>query len=148
MKTVLIELPETLFSALRKPPNEFVKEMRIAAAVKWYELEQLPQVNWGQKIEEITITPEVAGWDLGKGEAEVLSFTFNNPTYAAIVDDRAAKNCAKALGIITLGTGGVLLLAKRRGLIPNISPRLEALRNSGLWLSDTVINLLKQQAGE
>jgi predicted nucleic acid-binding protein len=52
------------------------------------------------------------------------------------------------LGIITLGTGGVLLLAKRRGLIPNISPRLEALRNSGLWLSDTVINLLKQQAGE
>ena len=88
--------------------------------------QQLPQVNWVQKREQITITPEVAGWDLGKGEAEVLSLTLNNPTYAAIVDDRAAKNCAKALGIITLGTGGVLLLAKRRGLIPNISPRLEA----------------------
>jgi predicted nucleic acid-binding protein len=84
--------------------------------------QQLPQVNWVQKIEQITITPEVAGWDLGKGEAEVLSLTLNNPTYAAIVDDRAAKNCAKALGIIALGTGGVLLLAKRRGLIPNISP--------------------------
>jgi predicted HTH domain antitoxin len=43
MQTVLIELPETIFSALRKPPNEFVKEMRIAAAVKWYELGQVSQ---------------------------------------------------------------------------------------------------------
>jgi predicted HTH domain antitoxin len=43
MKTVLIELPESLFSALRKPPNEFVKEMRIAAAVKWYELGEISQ---------------------------------------------------------------------------------------------------------
>lgn len=43
MQTVLIELPDNIFSALRKPPNEFVKEMRIAAAVKWYELGQISQ---------------------------------------------------------------------------------------------------------
>jgi predicted HTH domain antitoxin len=28
---------------LRKTPDEFVQEMRIAAAVKWYELEQISQ---------------------------------------------------------------------------------------------------------
>jgi predicted nucleic acid-binding protein len=110
--------------------------------------QQLPHVNWSQKIEKITIQPEVAAWDLGKGESEVLSFALNNPSYAAIVDDRAAKNCAQALGIVTIGTGGVLLLAKRRGLITNITPRLEALQNSGLWLSERVINLIKKQAGE
>lgn len=110
---------------------------------------QLPQVDWIQKIPGIMITPEIASWDLGKGESEVLSLTFlKSPNYLAIVDDRAAKNCAKALGIMTIGTGGILLLAKRRGLIPNISSRLESLRNSGLWLSDQVINILKQQAGE
>lgn len=43
MQKVLIELPETIFSALRKQPHEFVKEMRIAAAVKWYELGQISQ---------------------------------------------------------------------------------------------------------
>lgn len=43
MKTLSIQLPETVFSALRKNPDEFVQEMRIAAAVKWYELGEISQ---------------------------------------------------------------------------------------------------------
>ena len=43
MKTISIELPATVFSALRQTPDEFVQEMRIAAAVKWYELGQISQ---------------------------------------------------------------------------------------------------------
>jgi predicted HTH domain antitoxin len=33
----------TVFAALNKEPNEFVQEMRTAAAVKWYELEKISQ---------------------------------------------------------------------------------------------------------
>ncbi len=33
-----LDMPEGAFSALRKSPNEFTKELRLAAAVKWYEL--------------------------------------------------------------------------------------------------------------
>ena len=43
MTTIPVELPTGAFSALRKNPHEFVREMRIAAAVKWYELGEISQ---------------------------------------------------------------------------------------------------------
>ena len=35
---ISIELPDGVFSALRSNPETFVQEMRLAAAVKWYEI--------------------------------------------------------------------------------------------------------------
>lgn len=43
MTTISIELPESIFSALRKDPNEFTQELRLVAAIKWYELGQITQ---------------------------------------------------------------------------------------------------------
>lgn len=38
-----LEMPDGAFSALHKSPDEFVKEMRIAAAAKWYEVTAISQ---------------------------------------------------------------------------------------------------------
>ncbi|MBW2096852.1 MAG: UPF0175 family protein [Deltaproteobacteria bacterium] len=43
MPELTVELPESAFAALRKDPGEFASEMRIAAAVKWYELGMISQ---------------------------------------------------------------------------------------------------------
>ena len=42
-KTYPIQLPESAFSALRKPPVEFVEELKCAAVVKWYEAGMISQ---------------------------------------------------------------------------------------------------------
>ena len=47
-RTVSIELPEEVFSALRKDPESFVSDMRLAAAVKWYELGEISQEKAAQ----------------------------------------------------------------------------------------------------
>ncbi len=43
MPTLTIDIPESAFSALSASPEEFAQELRLAAAVKWYELERISQ---------------------------------------------------------------------------------------------------------
>jgi predicted HTH domain antitoxin len=42
---VNVELPEEVFSSTRSTPEHFIKEMRLAAAAKWYEMEKISQAK-------------------------------------------------------------------------------------------------------
>jgi predicted HTH domain antitoxin len=48
MPTVTLELPEQVFSALRRSPEEFVRELRLAAAIYWYARGELSQEKAAQ----------------------------------------------------------------------------------------------------
>jgi predicted HTH domain antitoxin len=43
MRTVSFDLPEEVFSALRRSPEEFVRALRLAAAIHWYERGEISQ---------------------------------------------------------------------------------------------------------
>lgn len=43
MTTLTIEMSERVFTAMRVDPEEFTKEMRLAAAVYWYEQGRISQ---------------------------------------------------------------------------------------------------------
>ena len=97
----------------------------------------------------VKIVEDVLVWNLGNGETEVLSFAFENKTkFTALIDDRTARKCAETLNIKTLGTGGILILAKKRGLIENVAVELKKLQSAGLWISDEIVNVILKQANE
>src|SRR6202035_1705399 len=48
MATLTLELPEEVFSALRRSPEEFARELRLAAAVHWYQRGQVSQEKAAQ----------------------------------------------------------------------------------------------------
>lgn len=108
---------------------------------------ELGQQSW-PILEAVLSSPRVAAWNLGAGETAVLSHALAHPPLRAVIDDMDARRCAKTLGIPMLGTGGLLVLAKRRGLLASVSEGLAKLRQSGLWLSDDILRILKDQAGE
>ena len=43
MVQMMIEMPEGAFASLRKDPESFARELRLAAAVKWYEIGEVSQ---------------------------------------------------------------------------------------------------------
>ena len=43
MAKITIDFPEGVFSAVRRSPQEFVQEMRIAAALLWYSQGEISQ---------------------------------------------------------------------------------------------------------
>jgi predicted HTH domain antitoxin len=43
MTQLTLDMPESAFAVLHQAPREFAQEMRIAAAVKWYELGRFSQ---------------------------------------------------------------------------------------------------------
>jgi predicted HTH domain antitoxin len=45
MVQMTIEMPEGVLAALHKDPASFAKEMRLVAAVKWYEMRQVSQAR-------------------------------------------------------------------------------------------------------
>jgi predicted nucleic acid-binding protein len=90
----------------------------------------------------------IANWDLGSGESHVLSWAMAYNDYEAIVDDLAARKCAQALAIPIRGTLGVLLLAKKTGLIPKINPLLNAISAAGLRIAPNLLDAVRKLADE
>lgn len=65
-----------------------------------------------------------------------------------LMDDRAAVAHARAIGLKVLGTLGILVLAKRRGLLKEIRPLVHQMRDGGHYLSEAAIRAALDAAGE
>ena len=99
-------------------------------------------------VEVDIIVPTIAGWDLGRGESEVLSYAYTHPGFEAIVDDRAARHCAESLGVPVRGTLGVLLLAKKEGRLENVKAILGELQKVGFRIDSGLVEKALRLAGE
>jgi predicted nucleic acid-binding protein len=98
---------------------------------------------------EILAMPEILAWDLGKGETAVLSYALANQTWTAIIDDQAARKCARSFSIPVKGTLAVVILAKKRGLVGSAADVMRSLQAAGLRLDDDLIRIaLKQTVDE
>jgi predicted nucleic acid-binding protein len=104
--------------------------------------------TWLKVVPAPNIPAEVAAWGLDAGEASVLAVALGQPDMQAVLDDLAARRCAAALGIPTQGTLGLILVAKRLGMIQEVRPVLDSLRQAGFYVSDRLVRAVLNQAGE
>jgi predicted nucleic acid-binding protein len=94
------------------------------------------------------IPSSIATLSLGPGESETMALALESQIPRVILDDLAARELGRSLGLEIVGTGAVLYKAKLRGLIPAVRPLLEALIATGFRLSPKVYRMLLTAAGE
>ena len=85
---------------------------------------------------------------LHDGEVEVMILAQEQKADLVILDDNAAKKTAKYLGLPVTGTLGVLIKAKRMGIIESVKPLITELRKNEFYVSGTVERMVLEQAGE
>lgn len=103
----------------------------------------------GARFEAGIATPsEIEAWNLGRGESQVLALAGVHSGSRAVLDDLEARRCAQSLGVSLIGTLGVVLRAKRKGVIERARPVVEHLRRVGLYASDTLVEQALAHLGE
>lgn len=86
--------------------------------------------------------------DIHRGEAEVIALAGSLPTAKLILDDLAARRHARLLGLQITGTLGVLLQAKKAGLLDALLPVVGRLEQSGFRLASSTRKDFLRMAGE
>lgn len=87
--------------------------------------------------------------ELDAGEAAALALGVSLGADLILIDELRGRTVAKRLGLHVLGTVGLIVLAKRRGLIPEARPIITQVRTrGGLWLGDKLVADVLAQLGE
>lgn len=84
--------------------------------------------------------------DAGETEAMLL-YKEVNADYL-LIDDKRGRKVAKINQIRTVGSLGVLLQAKHAGLISQVKPLLEQIASSSIYMSESLIQIVLELAGE
>lgn len=83
--------------------------------------------------------------DAGELSAIALALELGCPV---LMDDRLGRQVAKLHGVSVIGSAGVLIAAKARGLIPAVAPILADWTQWGYFLSPDLLKAVLAQAGE
>jgi predicted nucleic acid-binding protein len=104
--------------------------------------------RWLHVVDAPPVPDSVRAWDLGAGEASVLSWALAHPGTEVLLDDLKARRCARSFGIPLWGTLGVVILARQRGVISAARPVMERLRAAGMYLSNRTLDQALAPLGE
>jgi hypothetical protein len=110
---------------------------------------EVEQADWIVRETVSNRTAIAALHALGRGEAEAIVLGVENPGSLLIIDDRRGRLAAAHLGVNIIGTLGVLLVAKRKGLVAALAPEIEALQTRvGFRIGADLRTRILQEAGE
>ncbi|MEZ0368069.1 MAG: DUF3368 domain-containing protein [Candidatus Sericytochromatia bacterium] len=87
-------------------------------------------------------------YEVGVGEQEAMLLFRQLQAQVLLTDDLKARKVAQFNRIPVIGSLGILLKLKDEGHLPAIQPLIVALKRSGLFYSEALIQTILEAAGE
>jgi predicted nucleic acid-binding protein len=135
---------DVLFGEVKVPPgviDEIVKEdKKESINLSKYLEDKIEPVN----IEDFFVTD----FSIVRGEFEAMALYKKLDADKLLVDDKRARKLAQLNGMNIIGSLGVLLIAKEKGLIEKIKPYVDIIRESDIYVKEELINYALELAGE
>ena len=131
-----IVIPDAVYQEVTAKEDSACMQMK--AAGSWVQVKQI-QDHMEKKMYRAK---------LHEGEVEVMILAQELNADLVIIDDDAAKKTAKYLGLTVTGTLGVLLKAKKQGIIQKLHPLLIKMKQNGFYMDSALENMVLKQAGE
>jgi predicted nucleic acid-binding protein len=85
---------------------------------------------------------------LGDGEREAITLATRLSAERLVIDDLPGRRAATNLGLNIIGTLGLLVRARDRGVIEAVRPEMDAVIANGLYVSDVLYWQFLALAGE
>jgi len=107
------------------------------------------KVQWIKVMALSAWTDPLLMTSLDPGEAAVILLARELNADFALIDERKARKIARTVyGLKVIGSAGILVEAKRQGLIDNVGSALQIMRDNGYRISDSIIDTALRKAGE
>jgi len=109
---------------------------------------ELKTSSW-LKIEKVVDVEKIKLlYELEQGEAEVIILAKEKGIRQVLIDEKVARLQAKVLGFDVIGTLGLLLKAKKKGMLPSIKPLITKMLENGIWVKGEIVKGILKDAEE
>lgn len=109
---------------------------------------EIADADW-LELSDLAVPEPLLALELGPGEAAVLATGYQMRAQLVLIDERRARRIAEqAYGLRVKGSAGVLVSAKRTGLIQSVLPYLNLMVEQGYYLSRGILERAAAEAGE
>ena len=119
-----IEILPALFESVLIPP---AVAQEFGTSLPWLKVERLS--------DQVLVV--VLKMMIDDGEAEAITLS-QEQKCRIILDDRQARRVGQDMGLRVIGTVGILILAKQRGILSTIKPVLQNLDDTGFYISEAL----------
>jgi predicted nucleic acid-binding protein len=82
------------------------------------------------------------------GEASAIALAAENQPSLLIIDDLKGRRLAQKLNLNITGTLGLILTARKEGILPQIKPLFDRIQSTNFRISPSLLQRILEQAGE